>query len=148
MHFWRNALAHAGKSGRPVVPAFMAAAFAPDTPDAARAQWRGMADQLRPKLATLMDTSEHDVLACMGFAATHRAKRHSINPIKRLDGEIKRRAKGVGIFPNEQAITRHLGAILMAQSVEWAVQRAGSITHETIAPISDHPTMLSPVPGA
>jgi transposase-like protein len=58
VHFMRNALAHAGKSGRRVVSAFIATAFAQDTPDAASTQWRGVADQLRskiPKLATLME---------------------------------------------------------------------------------------------
>ncbi len=85
----------------------------------------------------------------MGFPAAHRAKLHSTNPIERLDGEIKRRTGVVGIFPNEQAITRLIGAMLMEQSEEWAVQRARDMTLETMAPMSDHPTfMLSAVPGA
>ena len=152
VHFMRNALAHAGKSGRRVVSAFIATAFAQDTPSAASTQWRGVADQLRPrlpKLATLMDTSEHDVLAHMGFPAAHRTKLHSTNPIERLNGEIKRRTEVVGIFPNEKAITRLVGAILMEQSEEWAVQRARYMTLETMAPMSDDPiVMLSAVPGA
>ena len=152
VHFMRNALAHAGKSGRRVVSAFIATAFAQDTPDAARTQWRGIADQLRskiPKPATLMDTSEHDVPAYMGFPAAHRTKLHSTNPIERLNGEIKRRTEVVGIFPNEQAITRLIGAILMEQSEEGAVQRARDMTLETMAPMSDDPIiMLSAVPGA
>jgi transposase-like protein len=135
LRFMRNALAHAGKSGRRVVSAFIATAFAQDTPDAAKTQWRSIADQLRPKipkLATLMDSAEHDVLAYMGFPAAHRAKLHSTNPIERLNGEIKRRTEVVGIFPNEQAITRLVGAILMEQSEEWAVQRARYMTLETM----------------
>jgi transposase-like protein len=96
-----------------------------------------------------MDTAEHDVLAHIGFPAAHRAKLHSTNPIERLNGEIKRRAAVVGIFPNEQAITRLVGAILMEQSQEWAVQRARHMTLETIAPKSDDPIIvLSAVPGA
>jgi transposase-like protein len=152
VHFMRNALAHAGKSGRRVVSAFIATAFAQDTPDAAKTQWRSIADQLRPKipkLATLMDSAEHDVLAYMGFPAAHRAKLHSTNPIERLNGEIKRRTEVVGIFPNEQAITRLVGAILMEQSEEWAVQRARYMTLETMAPMSNDPiVMLSAVTGA
>jgi putative transposase len=68
----RNALAHAGKSGRRVVSAFIATAFAQETPKAAKAQWRRVADQLRPtvsKLAALMDSTEDDVLAYMTFPA-------------------------------------------------------------------------------
>jgi transposase-like protein len=96
-----------------------------------------------------MDAAEHDVLAYMGFPAAHRAKLHSTNPIERLNGEIKRRTDVVGISPNEQAITRLIGAILMEQSEEWAVQRARYMTLETMAPVSDDPiVMLSAVPGA
>ena len=152
VHFMRNALAHAGKSGRRVVSAFIGTAFAQETPEAASQQWRSVADQMRPKLpklATLMDDAEPDVLAYMTFPKEHRAKLHSTNPIERLNGEIKRRTEVVGIFPNEAAITRLIGAILMEQSDEWAVQRARYMTLETMAPVSDNPiVMLSAVPGA
>lgn len=152
VHFMRNALAHAGKSGRRVVSAFIATAFAQNDAEAAQAQWRRVADQLRaklPKLAKLMDEAENDVLAYMTFPATHRAKLHSTNPLERLNGEIKRRTEVVGIFPNEQAITRLIGAILLEQNDEWAVQRARYMTLETMAPLSDDPiVMLSAVPAA
>ena len=152
VHFMRNALAHAGKSGRRVVSAFIATAFAQETPEAASQQWRSVADQMRPKLpklATLMDDAEPDVLAYMTFPKEHRAKLHSTNPIERLNGEIKRRTEVVGIFPNEAAITRLIGAILMEQSDEWAVQRGRYMSLETMAPVSDNPiVMLSAVPGA
>ena len=133
VHFMRNALAHAGRSGRRVVSAFIATAFAQDDAEAAKTQWRRVADQLRPKvakLATLMDEAEADVLAYMTFPAAHRTKLHSTNPLERLNGEIKRRTEVVGIFPNEAAITRLVGAILLEQNDEWAVQRARYITLE------------------
>jgi transposase-like protein len=152
VHFMRNALAHAGKSGRRVVSAFICTAFAQETPEAASQQWRSVADQMRPKLpklAALMDDAEPDVLAYMTFPKEHRAKLHSTNPIERLNGEIKRRTEVVGIFPNEAAITRLIGAILMEQSDEWAVQRGRYMSLETMAPVSDNPiVMLSAVPGA
>jgi putative transposase len=140
VHFSRNALAHAGKSGRRVVSAFMATAFAQDTPAAARQQWRQVADQLRPKLpklSGLMDEAETDVLTYMSFPVQHRTKLHSTNPLERVNREIKRRTDVVGIFPNEAAITRLVGAILLEQNDEWAVQRSRYMTLETIAPMSD-----------
>jgi transposase-like protein len=85
VHFMRNALAHAGKSGRRVVSAFIATAFAQDDAEAARLQWRKVADQLRPsipKLARLMNKAEPDVLAFMSFPTSHRAKLHFTNPIE------------------------------------------------------------------
>jgi putative transposase len=152
VHFMRNVLAHAGKQGRRVVAAFIGTAFAQDDAGTARTQWRQVADQLRPrvpKLAALMDEAETDVLAYMTFPAAHRPKLHSTNPIERLNGEIKRRTEVVGIFPNEEAIIRLVGALLLEQNDEWAVQRARYMTLETIAPLSDDPiVMLSDVPAA
>ena len=152
VHFMRNVLAHAGKQGRRVVSAFIGTAFAQDDAGTAKAQWRQVADQLRPrvpKLARLMDEAETDVLAYMTFPAAHRPKLHSTNPIERLIGEIKRRTEVVGIFPNEDAITRLVGAVLLEQNDEWAVQRARYMSLETIAPLSDDPiVMLSAVPAA
>ena len=142
VHFMRNVLAHAGRQGRRVVSAFVATAFAQDDAEAARQQWRKVADQLRPKLrklAEMMDQAEPDVLAYMAFPPAHRAKLHSTNPIERLNGEIKRRTDVVGIFPNEAAIIRLVGAILLEQNDEWAVQRARYMSLETIAPIGDNP---------
>ena len=139
VHFMRNLLAHAGKQGRRVVSAFIATAFAQEDAEAASAQWRLVADQLRPKapkLAALMDEAEHDVLAYMSFPREHRQKLHSTNPIERLHAEIKRRTNVVGIFPNEDAITRLVGAILLEQNDEWAVSRR-YMTLESIAPLSD-----------
>lgn len=147
VHFARNALAHAGRSGRRVVSAFIATAFAQETPDAAKVQWRKVADQLRPtvpKLAKLMDTAEEDVLAYMSFPPQHRTKLHSTNPLERLNGEIKRRTEVVGIFPNEDAITRLVGAILLEQNDEWAVQRARYMTLESVAQLSDDPLVTLP----
>ena len=109
------------------------------------------ADQLRPrvpKLANLMDEAETDVLAYMSFPAAHRTKLHSTNPIERLNGEVKRRTEVVGIFPNEDAIIRLIGAILLEQNDEWAVQRARYITLETIAPLSDDPLVGLPAVAA
>jgi putative transposase len=151
VHFMRTVLAHAGRSGRRVVSAFIATAFAQDDAEAARQQWRRVADQLRPKvpkLSALMDTAEPDVLAYMGFPAQHRVKLHSTNPLERLNGEIKRRTEVVGIFPNEAAIIRLVGAILLEQNDEWAVQRARYITLESIAPIGDDPLVSLPTLAA
>jgi transposase-like protein len=151
VHFMRNVLAHAGKQGRRVVSAFIGTAFAQDDAEAARTQWRQVADQLRPrvkKLAEFMDDAESDVLAYMAFPAAHRPKLHSTNPIERLNGEIKRRTDVVGIFPNDEAITRLVGAILLEQNDEWAVQRARYMTLETIAPLSDDPIVRLPAVAA
>ena len=147
VHFARNALAYAGRSGRRVVSAFIATAYAQETAEAAKVQWRKVADQLRPtvpKLTAFMDTAEEDVLAYMSFAPQHRTKLHSTNPLERLNGEIKRRTDVVGIFPNEAAITRLVGAILLEQNDEWAVQRCRYMTLESVTQFGDNPLVTLP----
>ena len=84
----------------------------------------------------------------MAFPAAHRAKLHSVNPLERLNGEIKRRTDVVGILPNEAAITRLVGALLLEQSDEWAVRRTRDMTLETIAPLSETANVSPPVPAA
>ena len=147
VHFMRNALAYAGKTQKRVVSAWVGTAFAQDDAASAHKQWRDVADQMRPrlpKLAGLLDEAEADVLAYMDFPSPHRAKIHSNNPLERLNGEIKRRADVVGIFPNEAAVIRLIGALLLEQNDEWATQRARYMTLETIAPLSDTPTVSLP----
>jgi putative transposase len=147
VHFMRNVLAHAGKSGRRVASAFIATAFAQETAEAAQTQWRAVADQIRPKvpkLAAIMDEAETDVLAYMTFPREHRVQLHSTNPIERVNGEIKRRTEVVGIFPNDEAIIRLVGAILLEQNDEWAVQRSRYMTLESVAPLSDDPLVSLP----
>ena len=139
-----NVLAHAGRQRR---RAFIATAFAQDDAEAARTQWRRVADQPRlklPQLVAFMDEAETNVFAFMTFPPQHRARLHSTNPIERLNGEIKRRTEVVGIFPNEDAIVRLVGAVLLEQNDEWAVQRARYMTLEIIAPLSDDPTVRLP----
>ena len=125
VHWMRNALAHVGKAQQTVVAAALRQAFLQPDQGSARQTWRHVADQLRqrwPKLGTLMDESEEDVLAYMAFPARHRTKLHSTNPLERLNKEVKRRADVVGIFPSEQSILRLIGAVLLEAKDEWQLQ--------------------------
>jgi transposase-like protein len=125
VHWVRNALAHVPKGQHTVVAAAIRQAFLQPDREAASQTWRHVADQLRPrwpKLSALMDASEHDVLAYMTFPVQHRTKLHSVNPLERLNKEVKRRADVVGIFPNEASIVRLIGAVLLEANDEWQLQ--------------------------
>lgn len=125
VHWMRSALAHVPKGQQTMVAAALRQAFLQPDQESAWRTWRQVADQLRPrwpKLSTLMDESEHDTLAYMGFPIQHRAKLHSTNPLERLNKEVKRRADVVGIFPGEAAIVRLIGAVLLEANDEWQLQ--------------------------
>lgn len=130
--FVRNALALVPKSAQQPVAATIRTVCA--QPDAANAQgqWRRMADGFRerfPRLADLMDEAEDDVLAgsplgSIAFPQAHWRQGWSTNPLERLNKEGKRRTgcplgRIVGIFPNEGAVLRLVGMILMEQHEEW-----------------------------
>jgi transposase-like protein len=150
VHWMRNALAHAGPKQRPAVVAMLKTIFAQETADAARDQWGKVADALRekyPKLAAMMDESRDDVLAYMDFPREHWAQIASTNPIERLNGEIKRRSDVVGIFPNDKAVVRLVGALMLEQNDEWAVCRR-YMALEGLKPVSDDPLIKLPAVAA
>jgi len=84
-----------------------------------------------------MDEAEHDVLAYLDFPREHRTKLHSTNTLERLNGEVKRRSDVIGIFPNEAAIIRLVGALLLEQNDEWAIQRR-YMSLETLASLGEN----------
>ena len=143
VHWMRNALARVQPTQRPAVVALLKTIFAQDTAEAAHAQWRQVADTLRerfPKLAELMDASQEDVLMYMAFPREHWAQIASTNPLERLNREIKRRADVVGIFPNDPAVIRLVGALMLEQNDEWAVSRR-YMSLESLSALGDDPVL-------
>lgn len=141
VHFMRNALAYAGKGQRQVVLALINTVFAQETVVAAQEQWAVVTAQLRakfPKLADYLDDARDDVLAFMTFPKAHRTQLASTNPLERVNAEIKRRTDVVGIFPNEAAIVRLVGALMLEQNDEWQLQRR-YMQLEGLKTVSDNP---------
>jgi putative transposase len=150
VHWMRSALAYVPKGQQSMVSAALRQALLQPDHASASQTLRHVADQLRPKwpkLAALIDESEADVLAHMDFPTQHRSKIHSTNPLERLNKEVKRRADVVGIFPNEGAITRLIGAVLLEANDEWQLQHRYMQTEpmtELIPPLIEaDPTPIS-----
>ena len=127
VHFMRNALSLVPKAAQQMVGATKErTVFAQPDSESAHQQWRKIADGFRgrfPKLAELMDEAEEDVLAYAAFPVEHWQKIWSNNPLERLNKEVKRRTNVVGIFPNEAAVIRLVGAVLCEQHDEWQVSK-------------------------
>ena len=126
VHFVRNALALVPKAAAQMVAATIRTVFVQPDAAAAREQWRRVADGFRPRyprLAELLDEAEADVLAYLAFPPEHWRQIWSNNPLERLNREVKRRTDVVGIFPNAEAATRLVGAVLAEQHDEWQVSR-------------------------
>ena len=139
VHFMRNALACVGKRNRAMVAAALRNTFEQPNREAARAQWNKLINAFADpanKLAKLMREAEDDVFAYMAFPKDHWSQLHSTNPLERLNKEIKRRTNVVGIFPNDDAIIRLVGALMLEQNDEWAVTRR-YMSLETVAQVCD-----------
>src|SRR6056297_2681329 len=163
----RNALAHAPAKQRAAVAAMLKTIFAQESKADAEMQWETVADALREKkdkLGTFMDASRDDVLAYMGLRPflpqtvprtvcrfadrrelprEHWAQIASTNPLERVNREIKRRTDVVGIFPNDDAIIRLVGAIMLETNDEWTVARR-YMSLEALARVSDNQTSGCP----
>lgn len=141
VHWMRNVLAHVPAKQRPGVIAMIKTIFAQETAQDLRAQWKIVANGLRervPKLASLMDEARDDVLAYTAFPKEHWPQIASTNPLERLNGEIKRRSNVVGIFPNDRAVIRLVGALMLEQNDEWTVSRR-YMSLESINSVSEDP---------
>ena len=139
VHWQRNLLAHTKPKQRPAVAAMLKTIFAQESKQEAFEQWNKVADALRekdPKLGELMDAAREDVLAYMDFNKDHWSKISSTNPLERLNKEIKRRTDVVGIFPNDAALVRLVGALMLEQTDEWAVGRR-YLSLESLAHLGD-----------
>ena len=134
MNFMRNALSLVPKAAQQMVGATIRTVFAQPDVGSAREQWRRVSEGFRhrfPRLSELMEEAEEDVLAYAAFPREHWQKIWSNNPLERVNKEVKRRTNVVGIFPNEAAVIRLVGAVLLEQHDEWQVSKryfsAGSL---------------------
>jgi putative transposase len=149
VHFVRNALALVPKGAQQMVAATIRTVFVQPDAQAAREQWRRVADGFRgryPRLAALLDDAEADVLAYLAFPPQHWRQIWSNNPLERLNKEVKRRTDVVGIFPNAAAVVRLVGAVLAEQHDEWQVARrylsAESLAKLTVEEVTEIPPAL------
>ena len=124
VHFARNLLAMVPKNQMDMAAALFRTIFAQPDAETVAATWEQVRDQLAariPKIGPYMDDAKTEVLAFAGFPRIHWRKIWSTNPLERLNKEIKRRARVVGIFPNEASVIRLVGMILTDTNDEWAI---------------------------
>jgi transposase-like protein len=136
VHFIRNLLAHVPKAQVDMVAAVFRTIFAQPDPDSMATTWDQVRDQLAgrfPKIGPLMDEGKAEVLAFNAFPRAHWRKIWSTNPLERLNKEIKRRSRVVGIFPNEAAVIRLVGAVLADTHDEWQTDERRYLSEGSMA---------------
>lgn len=147
VHFMRNVLSQVAKRDGPEVLERIRSIFAQTTAEEARQHLHAAAATLErkhPKVAAMLEEAEADLLAYTAFPQPHWRKIWSTNPLERLNREVKRRTRVVGIFPNRKSVIRLVGACLMEQDDEWLSGRR-YISEESMAPLLTTPTLV-PMP--
>jgi putative transposase len=132
VHFLRNLLSLVPKDGQGMVLAAVRLVFQQPDRGRAKEELRALAERLEdrlPRVSALLLEAEEEILAHMSFPAEHWKQISSTNPLERLNKEINRRTRVVGIFPNEKSLIRLIGAVLAEQNDEWAVARAYMSRH-------------------
>mgnify|MGYP003808716855 FL=1 len=126
VHFLRDMLGHSGKADQPLVSGAIRQIFAAESAAEARERLSAAVAALEkttPKVARLLEAAEEDLLAFMSFPPEHWRKLRSTNPLERINREIGRRSDVVGIYPNDSALIRLAGSLLIEQNDEWLVMR-------------------------
>lgn len=140
VHFARNLLAHVPKGQVDYVAAAFRMIFAQPTPADIDAAWDKTRDEFAtrwPKIGPYMDEAKTEVLAFTGFPREHWRKIWSTNPLERVNKEIKRRARVVGIFPNPAAVIRLVGAVLIDMHDEWIAGERRYLSEGSMAKLYD-----------
>jgi putative transposase len=145
VHFLRDMLGHVTRAQQPLVSGAIRGIFTATTHAEARARLAQVVEQLAPhapKVAALLEDAETELLAFYAFPAEHWAKLRSTNPLERVNREIGRRSDVVGIFPNDAALLRLAGMLLIEQNDEWLVgRRYLSETSMALVMADDHPNL-------
>jgi putative transposase len=149
VHFARNLLQCVPKAHQDMVTAALRSVFAQESAAEILSRWDDLAASLVdrfPKAAALMQEAREDVLAFRPFPKEHWRKIWSTNLLERVNEEIKRRTRVVGIFPNDAAISRLVGAVLLEQHEHWQMEGRRMFSAESMAAIpdlGDIPVLLS-----
>jgi putative transposase len=144
VHFMRNALARVPKASSAMVAALIRTIFAQPDEASVRAQLHDVATRLQPTypgVADLLTEARDDLCAFATFPGSHWSKIWSSNSIERVNGEIKRRTRVVGIFPNDASALRLITAVCVEQHDEWLVAEKRYIGEGSMALLKPLPTL-------
>ncbi|HEV8054074.1 MAG TPA: IS256 family transposase [Candidatus Limnocylindrales bacterium] len=139
VHFLRNMLGHCAKSQQPMISAAIRGIFQATSGQEARERLAEVLERLEPvapKVAALLLDAESDLLGFYALPREHWSKLRSTNPLERVNREISRRTDVVGIFPNDAALIRLAGAMLIEQNDEWLVSRR-YLSQESLSSVLD-----------
>jgi len=135
VHFYRNVLAHVPKRSQPEVSEAMKAVFVQRDERSAKVKAADLVRAFQPRFAKAMEIFEagiEDVLSYLHYPQPHRVRISSTNPLERLNLEIRRRTRVVGIFPHAGACMRLIGMLLVERHEDWLTDDKAYLTFDDV----------------
>jgi transposase-like protein len=139
VHFYRNVLVHVPKRSQAEVSEAMKAVFVQRDEKSAKTKAADLVRQFQSRFAKAMEIFEagiDDVLSYLHYPQPHRVRISSTNPLERLNLEIRRRTRVVGIFPNPAACLRLIGMLLVEKNDDWLTDDKAYLTFDD-APLEE-----------
>jgi transposase-like protein len=133
VHFYRNVLVHVPKRSQAEVSEAMKAVFVQRDEKSAKAKAGELVRQYQNRFAKAMEIFEagiDDVLSYLHYPQPHRTRISSTNPLERLNLEIRRRTRVVGIFPHPAACLRLIGMLLVEKHEDWLTDEKAYLTFD------------------
>jgi transposase-like protein len=133
VHFYRNVLAHVPKRSQLEVSEAMKAVFVQRDEKSAKTKAADVVRQFQTRFAKAMDIFESgidDALSYLHYPLAHRTRISSNNPLERLNREIRRRTRVVGIFPHGGSCLRLIGMVLVEQNEDWLTADKAYLTFD------------------
>jgi putative transposase len=144
VHFYRNVLSQLPKRSQTEVSEAMKAVFVQRDEKSAKTKASDLVKQFQSRFSKAMDVFEagiDDVLSYLHYPAGHRVRISSTNPLERLNREIRRRTRVVGIFPHRGACVRLIGMLLVEIHEDWLTDDKAYLLFDD-APVEDSATKV------
>ncbi len=133
VHFYRNVLVHVPKRSQAEVSEAMKAVFVQRDEKSAKAKAADLIRQFQnrfPKAMEVFEAGADDVLSYLHYPQPHRVRISSTNPLERLNLEIRRRTRVIGIFPHAGACARLIGMLLVEKHEDWLTDEKAYLTFD------------------
>ena len=150
VHFMRNLLGRIPHKDKQAVADVVRLVFDQPSYPSATEQLQQLAERMKstyPQAAALLLAAEQDILAYKTFPKEHWRRIHSTNLVERLNREVKRRTKVVGVFPDQEAVFRLVGTLLMETDDDWRTTQRRYFSLESMQLLIDPDTTHEPEPS-
>jgi len=144
-HFSRNILSHAPSKYQKAIHAALLDMYHSDTVEEARARRDSIIDEyseVAPKAMECLDNGFEDAMTVMVLPEGFRRYLRTSNHLERLNKELKRRSKVIGVFPNQGSLNRIIGSVLIELNDVYSLEQKITVGKKALNQLEDYTSKL------